>query len=52
MAASTQSFLGDCDVEVAQEARISDPIIGQAFEGLLVSLLPHASRAGACSPPR
>jgi hypothetical protein len=33
-----RAFLADWDVEVAQEARVGDPIIGHAFGGLLVNL--------------
>ena len=34
----TRAFLADWDVEVAQEARVGDPIIGHAFGGFLANL--------------
>ena len=39
-AGNTQNFIADYDVEVAQEARIADPIIGQSFEGIVANLRP------------
>ncbi len=41
---STMNFLADYDVEVAQEARIADPIVGQSFEGLAANLRPRFPR--------
>jgi hypothetical protein len=43
MAGSTANFIADYDVEVAQEARIADPIVGQGFDGLVVNLRPTLS---------
>ncbi len=43
---NTMNYLADYDVEVAQEARISDPIIGQSFEGLLADLKPRFTPDG------
>ena len=42
-AGSLTSFLADYDVEVAQEARIADPIIGLAFEGITGNLTAELS---------
>ncbi len=41
LAGNTANYLADYDVEVAQESRIADPIIGQAFDGLVLNLVPH-----------
>jgi len=46
MAGSTANYVADYDVEVAQEARIADPDIGQAFDGLVVNLRPLLSLDG------
>ena len=43
MAGSTANFIAGYDTEVAQEARIADPIIGQEFDGLVLNLRPSAS---------
>lgn len=43
---NTMNYLAEYDVEVAQEARISDPIIGQSFEGLIADLQPQLSFSG------
>jgi hypothetical protein len=40
------SYVAEYDVEVAQEARISDPIVGQIFSGLTVNVLPTLSPSG------
>jgi len=40
MAGSTANFIADYDVEVAQEARIADPHVGQSFDGLVVNVRP------------
>lgn len=38
---TTLNYLADYDVEVAQEARIPDPVTGQSFGGLVANLRPH-----------
>jgi len=43
MAGNVANFLGDYTVEVAQSAQISDPIVGQSFEGFLMNVRPHLS---------
>ena len=43
MAGNTKNIIADYDVEVAQESRISDPIIGQSFEGFVANLTPLLS---------
>ncbi len=43
---NTMNYIADYDVEVAQEARISDPIIGQSFEGLVANLQPTLTTDG------
>ena len=43
MIGSTANYVADYDVEVAQEARIADPIIGQAFDGLVANVRPTLS---------
>jgi hypothetical protein len=49
MAGDTLNYLADYDVEVAQEARIADPIVGQSFSGVVANvrpvLTPDGSRA-------
>lgn len=45
-AGSTANYLADYDVEVAQEARMSDPIIGQSFDGLALNVLPRLAPGG------
>jgi hypothetical protein len=36
-----RTYVGDWDVEVAQEARVGDPIVGRLFAGVALSLLAH-----------
>jgi hypothetical protein len=43
---NARNFVADYDVEVAQSARIADPIIGQSFEGLAANLCPRLSPDG------
>lgn len=43
---TTRNYLADYDVEVAQEARIPDPIVGQTFGGLAGNLRPHLPLGG------
>jgi hypothetical protein len=43
LAGSTLNFIADYDVEVAQEARISDPIIAQSFDGFVANFTPRLS---------
>jgi hypothetical protein len=47
MSGSTANLLVDYDVEVAQESRIADPIIGQVFGGLVANLTPHVTLDGS-----
>ena len=42
----TRNYVLGYDVEVAQESRISDPLIGQVFDGLLVNARPVLSTSG------
>jgi hypothetical protein len=41
-----RNYVHDYEVEVAQEARIADPVIGQVFAGLLLNVLPRVSPDG------
>ena len=43
---STRNYVADYDVEVAQEARIPDPNVGQTFGGLAADLRPHLPLGG------
>ncbi|MFB3065300.1 MAG: hypothetical protein ACE10D_02200, partial [Planctomycetota bacterium] len=45
-AGTERNIVADYDVEVAQEARIADPVIGQVFSGMLVNVRPLPSRDG------
>jgi hypothetical protein len=38
---NTMNYLADYEVEVAQEARISDPIVAQSFEGMVADIQPR-----------
>ncbi|MHC4473691.1 MAG: hypothetical protein ACYS99_22360, partial [Planctomycetota bacterium] len=40
---STLSYIAGYDVEVAEAARIADPIVGQSFEGLAANVVPRLS---------
>jgi hypothetical protein len=46
MIGNTANYIADYDVEVAQEARIADPIIGQSFGGLVANVRPNRSADG------
>ena len=39
-------YLAEYDVEVAQEARIGDPIVGRSFEGIMLNATPRRSLDG------
>lgn len=43
MAGRKQAYIADYDVEVAQDARIADPFIAVAFDGLVVNVTPYAA---------
>ena len=43
----TRNFVVDYDVEVAQDSKIADPIIGQVFTGLAANLRPLLSLDGS-----
>ncbi|MFV1959503.1 MAG: hypothetical protein ACC662_08845, partial [Planctomycetota bacterium] len=43
---TTRNYLADYAVEVAQEARIADPIPGQSFGGLIANVRPHLPLEG------
>jgi hypothetical protein len=47
MSGSTTNYLATYEVEVAQESRISKPIVGQSFAGLLASLTPVLTPDGS-----
>ncbi|MCU0725669.1 MAG: hypothetical protein MUE73_07760, partial [Planctomycetes bacterium] len=47
MAGDTMNYLADYDVEVAQEARIADPIVGQSFSGVVANLRPVLTPDGS-----
>lgn len=46
IAGTNAAYLDDYDVEVAQEARIADPFVGHAFDGLVFRAVPRGD-AGA-----
>ncbi len=46
MTGDTMNYLADYDVEVAQEARIADPIVGQSFAGVLANVRPVLTTDG------
>jgi hypothetical protein len=43
MGGDAKNYIADYDVEVAQESRIADPIIGQSFDGVVANLTPNPS---------
>jgi hypothetical protein len=47
MAGDTLNYLADYDVEVAQEARIADPIVGQSFSGVVANVRPVMTPDGS-----